>query len=203
MEASAAYTRGPVHASVAYFGSWFRNGDSSLTWSNPFLSGSAGATRGQLALAPDNEFNQVSASGAYDLGPLLRISGDVAWGQMTQDAALLAASMNPALVATLPAASLSGRVNTFNANARGSTQITDDVRLTATYSRDARDNRTRSQAWSASTATALSGTERSLAPLPHTVAVAWPRRRSVTSSPHSSLTRTPLPYITSSTASSR
>lgn len=157
VEASAAYTRGPVHASVSYLGSWFRNGDSSLTWSNPFLSGSPGATRGQLALAPDNEFNQVTASLGYDQGSLLRISGDVAWGQMTQDAALLAASLNPALAAVLPASTLAGRVDTFNANARASSQINEQLRLTATYARDVRDNNTRRLAWPTITTDLLLG----------------------------------------------
>lgn len=149
LEATADFRSGPFQASVSYYGSWFRNNASSLTWANPFKPLVAGAQRGELALAPDNEFNQLSVAGAYDMGPRLRITGDMAWGQMTQDAAFLSASLNPALVATLPAASLAGRVNTFNGNARASSQITDDLRLTATYSRDNRDNRTRSLAWPA------------------------------------------------------
>lgn len=158
VEATAAYMQGPLHASVGYYGSWFRNGNSALSWSNPFLSGNPAAQRGQLALAPDNEFNQVSASLGYDHGRLLRVSGDVAWGQMTQDAALLATSLNPALAATLPAATLAGRVNTFNANGRVSAQLNDELRVTATWARDVHDNRTRSLAWPAVTTDLQMGT---------------------------------------------
>ena len=156
VEASAAYTSGPLHASVGYYGSWFRNGNSSLSWTNPFLSSNPAATRGQLALAPDNDFNQVSASLGYDHGSLVRVSADVAWGQMTQDAALLAASLNPALAAALPASTLAGRVDTFNANLRASSQLSDRLRLTATYARDVHDNRTHRLAWPSVSADFLS-----------------------------------------------
>lgn len=151
LEAAATFTRGPWHASVGAMGSWFRNGNDALTWTNPFLSGSAGATRGELALAPDNQFMQLNAALAYDIGPRTRVSGDIAWGQMTQDAALRSASLNPALSVSLPVASIDGRVDVFNANLRGSAQPLDNLRLTATYARDVHDNRTDRQRWPAVT----------------------------------------------------
>ena len=131
VEAAAVYTRGALHASVGAHASWFRNGNDSLVWTNPFLSGNPGATRGELALAPDNQFLQLNAAAAFSFSPALRVSGDLAWGQMTQDAAFRAATLNPALAVTLPSASLDGRVDVFNANLRMSAQPVDGVRVNA------------------------------------------------------------------------
>lgn len=119
LEASASYVSGKLHATVAYQGSLFRNGTDSVTWANPFTPIVTGATQGRLALAPDNEFHQLLASGGYEITPQIRASAEVAAGRMTQDAAFLAATLNPNLaVGALPAASLRGQVDTFNANVR-------------------------------------------------------------------------------------
>ncbi|MBL8286897.1 MAG: MtrB/PioB family decaheme-associated outer membrane protein [Rubrivivax sp.] len=152
IEAAASYTSGRLHLSAGASGSWFRNGNDSLIWTNPFLSGSATATRGEMALAPDNQFTQVYAAAAYELAPSMRLSGDIAYGRMTQDAALRAATLNTGLGAAqvaLPVSSIDARVDVFNANARFSAQPLAGVQLVAAYSRDARDNKTDSRAWPA------------------------------------------------------
>lgn len=145
LEASASYADVRMQATVAYQLSLFRNDHDALTWSNPFTPVVAGSGSGQLALPPDNQFHQVSASGGYELTSWLRASGDIAAGRMTQDAAFLAPTLNPTLAATLPALpeqSLHGRVDTFNASARLSATPTDALRLNASYARDVRDNKT-------------------------------------------------------------
>jgi MtrB/PioB family decaheme-associated outer membrane protein len=148
IEAAAAYFSRRFQATVAYYGSLFRNGEDSLTWANPFTPVVAGADRGQLALAPDNQFHQIMASAGYDITPKIRASGDIAFGRMTQDASYLPATLNSGLtVPTLPVQSLDGRADTFNASVRVTATPTDRVRLNASYARDVRDNKTSSQSY--------------------------------------------------------
>jgi MtrB/PioB family decaheme-associated outer membrane protein len=148
IEASAAYTGRRLQASLAWHSSTFRNGPDALTWQNPFTPVVPGATQGQIALAPDNEFHQVSATVGYDLSPTVRASGEIAMGRMTQDQALLAATLNPNLVvAPLPAASLHGRADTRDASLRLSAAPLERLRLVASVARHERDNKTPSLAW--------------------------------------------------------
>ena len=152
LELAASYTGRRLQATLAYHVSIFRNGEDSLTWANPFTPVVAGANSGQLALAPDNLFNQVVASAGYEITPKIRASADVAVGRMTQDAAYLASTLNTSLAATLPplpAQSLQGRADTFNANLKLTATPFDGLRVNATYARDVRDNRTSSQSYPA------------------------------------------------------
>jgi hypothetical protein len=61
-----AYDAERFQARVAYYGSIFKNDDAALVWANPYLPLGTGATTGQLALAPSNEFHQL-ASGAFKI----------------------------------------------------------------------------------------------------------------------------------------
>lgn len=143
LEISAAYAARGLQGSLAYMVSRFKNGPESLTWDNPFWPVVPGATRGQLALAPDNELQQISGSAGYDLTPTLRASADFAVGRLTQNAPFLAATLNGTLaVPALPAASLDGRVDTFNGNVKLTATPLKDLRLSATYARNVRDNQT-------------------------------------------------------------
>lgn len=151
-EISTQFSSRKMQASLAYQVSQFRNDNPSLTWANPFSEGGTGASRGQLALAPDNQFHQLLASGAYEILPWIRASGDVAVGRMTQDAAFLAPTLNPGLallVPALPETSLHGKVDTFNGSARVTMSPTDRIRVNASYARDVRDNKTDSFAFPA------------------------------------------------------
>ena len=152
MEVAASYFSQRLQASVAYQVSVFRNGQDSLTWANPFTPLVAGANTGQLALAPDNQFHQIIASAGYEITPQIRASGDIAFGRMTQNVAYVDPTLNPNLAVTvpaLPAASLDGRVDTFNANVKLTANMNEKLRLNASYSRDVRDNRTTSLSYPA------------------------------------------------------
>ncbi len=145
IEISTSYADRRMQASIAYQASLFRNSDDSLTWSNPFTPIFPGATRGQLALAPDNQFHQIVASGGYEILPLWRASGDIAFGRMTQDAAFLPATLNPALAAlapALPANSLQGRANTFNSTLNISGNPLPALRVNGSWARNNRENKT-------------------------------------------------------------
>jgi len=143
MNASASYTGARWQAKLAYLGSSFRDGNASLTWQNPFVPVFPGAVSGQLALPPDNQFHQISASLGYQLTDRTRATADIAVGRMAQDEAFLAPTLNAALAAPgLPQASLDGRVATLNASLKLNSVINDRLRLNAVYSHNDHDNRT-------------------------------------------------------------
>src|SRR5678815_4708853 len=120
-ELMVAYATKQLQATVSYLFSSFRNDDTGVTWSNPFFPIVPGATVGQLGLAPDNQFQQLRGTAGYDITPTMRVSGDAAWGQMTQNDAFLAPTINTILAPTvpaLPANSLDGKIDTFTANVK-------------------------------------------------------------------------------------
>ena len=154
LEISTSYFSQRLQASLAYVGSMFRNNQDSLTWTNPFT----GVRTGQLALAPDNQSQQIIGSIGYEITPQIRASGELAVGKMTQDAAYLAATTNvydplsnPAglVVPALPAQSLGGQVDTFNASLRLTAMPIERLLVNASYARDVRDNQTPSLAYPA------------------------------------------------------
>jgi MtrB/PioB family decaheme-associated outer membrane protein len=152
LELSVTYATPRLQATVAYQLSVFRNGEASLTWSNPFNPLVPGADSGQLALPPGNQFHQLVGSLGYEVTPTIRFSGDIAFGRMTQDESFLAPTVNATLAPTvpaLPAQSLQGEVDTFSASARVTAKPMDRLNLTGSYDRNVRDNKTASQSYPA------------------------------------------------------
>jgi MtrB/PioB family decaheme-associated outer membrane protein len=144
-ELKATYSTHRLQATVSYQFSSFRNENSGLTWSNPFFPVVPGATTGQLALAPDNQFQQLRGTAGYDITPTMRLTGELAYGRMTQNDAFLAPTVNPILAPTvppLPAQSLDGKIDTFNAAIKLTATPTQGLRVTGSYDRDSRDNKT-------------------------------------------------------------
>jgi MtrB/PioB family decaheme-associated outer membrane protein len=142
VEVFASYTGTKWQSRFSYYGSLFRDGNSSLTWQNPYTPVS-GASAGQLALPPDNQFHQVLASVGYQFSERTRATADLAFGRMTQDENFLAPTLNTTLaVPALPRNSLDGKVNTVNANLKLSSAVTDKLRLNAAYIYNDRDNKT-------------------------------------------------------------
>ncbi len=116
-----AYATKQLQATVSYLFSSFRNDDTGLTWSNPFFPVVPGATTGQLGLAPDNQFQQIRGTAGYDITPTIRVTGEMAYGRMTQNDGFLAPTVNTILAPTvppLPANSLDGKIDTFTANVK-------------------------------------------------------------------------------------
>lgn len=154
-ELSASYAGRAWQATLGYQVAVFRNQADSLTWSNPFTPVVAGATRGQMALAPDNQFHQALGSAGWQILPSVRVSGDVAIGRMSQDQGFVAPTLNGSLasptVLALPARSLDGRVDTFVGNVRLHASPSPLWQVNAAYGRDVRDNRTASLLWPAVT----------------------------------------------------
>jgi MtrB/PioB family decaheme-associated outer membrane protein len=144
LDASASYTGTRWQAKFAYYGSSFRNGNASLTWQNPFtIPAFPGAVAGQLALPPDNQFHQISASVGYQWTERTRATADIAFGRMLQNEPFLAPTLNAGLVVpALPQTSLDGQVATLNASLKLNSAVTDRLRLNGVYSHNDRDNRT-------------------------------------------------------------
>ena len=152
LELSTSYADHGLQATISYQLSLFRNSIDSLTWSNPFTPVVTGSTTGQLATAPDNQSHQIRATAAYQISPKIRASGEIAWGRMLQDAAFLAPTLTPGLAATLPplpAQSLNGRVDTFDANVKVTANPNDRLAVNGSYARDVRDNRTGQESYPA------------------------------------------------------
>ncbi len=144
VDASATYSSGKLQAKFAYYGSTFRDRNSSLTFQDPYTT-LTGERFGQLTLPPDNQFHQVSASAGYQFTDKTRGSADIAYGRMSQNASFLAPTLNTVaigLLQPLPSASLDGRANTLDANLKLSSAVTDRLRLNGAYTRNERNNQT-------------------------------------------------------------
>ncbi|TVZ40666.1 MtrB/PioB family decaheme-associated outer membrane protein [Alteromonadaceae bacterium 2753L.S.0a.02] len=142
LEAAATYTVRNWQSRISYFASQFSNNYSSLRWQNAYGPIVPGADQGELALAPDNQFQQLRLTSGYTWGRT-RIYGDVASGQMQQNVDLLAPTLNDNLMVDSPSQdSIDARVDTLNANLRISSAVTRKLQLKASYRLDDRDNKT-------------------------------------------------------------
>ena len=142
VEAAVGYVRDTWQLETAYQVSLFESGNRSVRWDNPFPAFNGG-DRGELSMAPDNEFHQVVVTGYWRPSRSLNMAGQVAMGRATQDDAFLAPTLNQNLnVPALPASSLDGRVNTRIANFRINGHLTDRLRGRVVFRYDERDNDT-------------------------------------------------------------
>jgi len=143
VDASVGYVRDRWQVEAAYYGSFFDDGNQSVTWDNPFTPIAAGADRGRLALPPDNRFNQVMLSGAWRSRGTLAVVGRLAYGRMEQDEQFLPATINSSIAApALPRGNLDGRVDTRTANVRVSGRPLRDLTAQGELYYDQRDNKT-------------------------------------------------------------
>jgi MtrB/PioB family decaheme-associated outer membrane protein len=145
VEAMVSYTTRKWQSRLAYYGSFFNDRNTSLTWENAYNPLTPGADTGRLALPPDNRFNQILFTSGYQVSDGTRVSGDVALGKMEQDDALLAATVNPNLSVGLPRQSADAQVDTVTANLRTTSALTDRLRLNASIRYNDRNNKTPSQ----------------------------------------------------------
>jgi len=154
VDAVLSYSDKKAQFQIAYYGSLFRDGNSSLTWQNPYgaingwdsSAGFAAGGLGSLSTPPDNEFHQVSVLGGYNLSDRTRVTADLALGKMTQDDSFLPYSANPTLAASvtqpLPQDSLDGEIETTLFNLRINSRPSANFYWKASYRYDDRDNKT-------------------------------------------------------------
>jgi len=129
---------------LGFISSKFDNGNSSLTWQNPFSS-SPQHTAFRAALEPGNKFHQFNLSGAVAITPRIRLSGQAAMGRMKQNDPFLPYTINPIYSdLPLPRESLDGKVdtNTYNVAGKFYARISNKFNFTVRGKWDKRDNKT-------------------------------------------------------------
>jgi MtrB/PioB family decaheme-associated outer membrane protein len=137
----ASYTNRIWQAKLSYHAATFRNQNKSLVWQNPYTPIVAGAEQGELAMPPDNQFHQARVSVSLSITENSKLTADVALGRMTQNETFIDPTTNTTITTSpLPAASLDGRVDTVNAQAKWTTRLSKKLRVNAAYRYNDRDN---------------------------------------------------------------
>ena len=142
------------YMSAGYYGSFFKDAYSSVTWPNPFvtkattgtaptLNGVAGYLQNTLSTMPNNDFNQLNFSGGYALSPTTRLAGGLSYSRNTQNADYPGAVMQNT---TYPQ-SLDALVKTSHADLHLTNQASQKMTLSAGLKYDERDNQTASNAY--------------------------------------------------------
>jgi len=148
--ATISYASKKAQADLKYHVSLFNNNYNSLSWDNPLpipadslLNGGVRPDSGSMSLAPDNEFHQLSLTGAYNLPYKSRLTGYLSMGRMTQNQNFLPYTTNTNITAAaLPANSLDGEVWIKNAQLKLSSRPINKLRLNAELLYKERDNQT-------------------------------------------------------------
>lgn len=142
LEVGADYADKQKQFKVAYKMSMFKNNEDVLTWENPFPDTDK-ADVGQMALAPDNQFHQISISGGYALTETTKLTGLLSRGLMLQDERFLPYTINPDLdPLPLPIDSLDGKIQLTSARLSLTSRPSRPLRLKASYKYDERNNDT-------------------------------------------------------------
>ena len=148
IDAGVRYGTGRSSLALAYYGSTFTNRYPSLTWQTPFAS-TPGTEALQLATAPENEFQQISLSGAHRAevwDTVLAFS--LASGTGKQNELLLPYTINPDVVTQpLPQSTLDGKVDTSNYALTLTSRPFPKGRVKLSYRYDERDNQTPQLDW--------------------------------------------------------
>jgi MtrB/PioB family decaheme-associated outer membrane protein len=165
-EAALRWAIDALQLDLQYYGSYYDDREDAVLWENPYLANAAwnpnagyppsapcwnggnptpGCGLGRKAQAPDNHFNQLLASGGYNLPWWkTRITANMAFGWMRQDDGYLPFTVNSALVApiALPRSSLDGQIDTTLLNFQVHSEPIEKSRLDLRYRYDDRDNET-------------------------------------------------------------
>ena len=122
-------------AQAGYYGSFFKNDATSMSWQN--WATSTGTTN-TITTEPSNNFNQFSATGGVNLSPTTKLVANGSYAVNTQNDAYITNPTEP----VVPVNSLNGRVVSTAFNAKFTTRPTKKLNLTAAYKYDNRDNQT-------------------------------------------------------------
>jgi MtrB/PioB family decaheme-associated outer membrane protein len=123
---------------LGYWGQFFSNELTGLTWDNPTVTtdSSAASARGQLALPPDNSSHTLSLSGAYNFCPRTRLVGDISAGTWIQNDTLISSTINSALtVGPLPEISSNLQTDTLLGDLAFTSSLTDNLSFKASWRR--------------------------------------------------------------------
>ena len=148
------YATGQGSVTLAYYGSFFQNKVTGLTWDNPFAFDPAtslpGEDLGRHAQDPDNKFHQVTLSGNYRATTLnTTIAFSAAMGRGEQDDFLFPYTINPNIAVTpLPQSTLDAEVDTMNLSFTVVSRPFAKARVKFAFRHDERDNKTAQSQWS-------------------------------------------------------
>ena len=144
LNATARYEGSRWFAQVGYYASIYNNDASKLRWDNPFNAFVPGGEAGQMALEPDNDYQEISLSAGFHGLPWNTVIGfSAATGEGTQDMKFLPYTINPNLVTdALPGSSLDGKVKVNRADLTVSLRPIDRLRLRGAVAWDERKNET-------------------------------------------------------------
>ena len=145
VDAALVYAGTGWNVRVGYYGSFFSNKDTALTWDNPFN----GPEQGRMAMSPDNRYHQGQLSGSYRFATWdTALNASYARGRMEQTDALLQYTVNPSIAAQpLPLDEFDGRADTTHANLRLTSRPMERLRLSAEYRFSERDNESGQYDW--------------------------------------------------------
>jgi MtrB/PioB family decaheme-associated outer membrane protein len=145
------YGNGPLHLALAWYGSFFDNNASSLTWDNAFFNDplTPGFEPRRIALEPRNDFQQLSLSGSYRLTLFnTHVAFNAASGRGEQNEPLLPYTVNPDIVANaLPRANFDGQIDTTNYSLTLISRPVARGRVNLSYRYDERDNQSSRDLW--------------------------------------------------------
>lgn len=144
VNASARYEGSRWFAQVGYYASIYNNDASRVRWGNPFNAFVPGGDAGQMALEPDNDYQEIALSAGVHGLPWNTVIGlTAAAGEGTQDTKFLPYTINPNLATdALPRANLDGKVKVNRADLTISMRPLDRLRLRGAVAWDERKNET-------------------------------------------------------------
>lgn len=142
IEAGISFNGQNWFTALNYNGSRFSNQYSQLSFDNAFNPTFGAQTVGVMALDPDNESHIVSLQGQYRFDTT-RVNGRVLYGQMSQDQQFVTQGYAYAL----PQQSANAEVDLLGINLKAQTRISRDLKLSAVYDYNERDNTTQVEQW--------------------------------------------------------
>ena len=145
INASVRYQGARWFAQVGYYLSSYDNDADAFRFDNPFTAFVAGGDVGQMALEPDNSYNELAASfGWYGLPGNTAVTFSAATGKGTQDSSFAPYTINPAITTdALPFGDLDGEVSVTRADLTVASRPMDRLRLRGAVAYDERDNESR------------------------------------------------------------
>jgi MtrB/PioB family decaheme-associated outer membrane protein len=149
VEAALRYQTERWFAEVAYNGSFYNTKAASLTWANPFGLALPGTDEGRMALAPDNDYNELAISaGWYGLPGNTTVSISAATGKGSQDVSYLPYTINPTIsTLPLPMSNLDGDVGVTRADITVTSRPWSRLSLRGSVTYDERDDSSRQAAF--------------------------------------------------------
>jgi MtrB/PioB family decaheme-associated outer membrane protein len=147
--ATVRYQASHWFAELGYNGSFYDTKAALLRWQNPFSPMVPGADEGQMALAPDNDYNEIALSAGWSgLPGNTAVALSAATGKGTQDIGFLPYTINQDITTQpLPMSDLHGDVDVMRADLTVTSRPWSSLRLRGSVTYDERDNNSRQAAF--------------------------------------------------------